>query len=132
MSWKPLRILVCGGRDFNDRGAVFRELDRLTTDEGELLPRNGTVIIHGACPTGADRWADEWAVINWCRCEEFPADWGVFGRSAGPRRNQRMIDEARPDLVVAFPGGRGTADMVKRASVARIPVLQILAQGAAA
>jgi hypothetical protein len=40
------------------------------------------------------------------------------GRAAGPRRNQRMLEDFRPDLVVAFPGGRGTAYMVRRAGLA--------------
>lgn len=53
---------------------------------------------------------------------------GVFprsatnGKAAGPIRNQRMLDEGKPDLVVAFPGGRGTADMVRRAKAAGVPV----------
>ena len=53
------------------------------------------------------------------------ADWAKHGRKAGPIRNQRMIDEGRPDLVVAFPGGTGTADMVERARVAGIRVIEI-------
>lgn len=126
---EPLRVLVCGGRDYADRDAVFRALDGLTgeiTDETPL----GTidlVVIHGACPTGADLWADEWAIINWSRFEEYPADWPKHGRAAGPIRNQRMIDEGRPDLVLAFPGGRGTADMVRRARAAGIEVREIAA-----
>lgn len=126
-----MRILVCGGRDFADRLAVIRELDRLTIDDGDMLPRRGTVIIHGACPTGADCWADEWAVVNWCQIDEFPADWATHGRAAGPIRNQRMIDEGKPDLVLAFPGGRGTADMVRRARAANITTIEVSqAQGA--
>ena len=52
--------------------------------------------------------------------ELFPADWKVRGRAAGHIRNQQMLDEGRPHLVVAFPGGRGTADMVRRARAAGI------------
>jgi len=54
----------------------------------------------------------------------FDADWKL-GKKAGPLRNQRMIDEGRPDLVVAFPGGKGTADMVRRAEAAGVKVLKI-------
>jgi hypothetical protein len=54
-----------------------------------------------------------------------PADWKAHGRAAGPIRNQRMIDEHRPELVVAAPGGRGTADMVRRARAAGIEVFEI-------
>ena len=47
--------------------------------------------------------------------EEFKADWDKFGRAAGPIRNAQMLREGKPDLVVAFPGGRGTANMVAQA-----------------
>lgn len=140
----PLRILVCGGRDYQDRSRVVLELDRLTIDEGDMMPRKGTVIIHGACRTGADRWADEWVVVNWCQFEEYPADWSnierpgavirrrkdgsLYDAAAGPFRNQRMIDEGKPDLVVAFPGKDGTADMVRRAAAAGVPTLVIQPQ----
>jgi len=121
MTW-AVRVLVCGGRDYADRQHVFREMDRIAgISETAPLGRNIT-IIHGACRTGADQWADEWAVLNWKQIDEFPADWQTHGRAAGPIRNQRMIDEGRPDLVVAFPGGSGTADMVRRAEKAGIPV----------
>jgi hypothetical protein len=124
-----MRVLVCGGRDYDDRNAVFRWLDantpRSVPDQyGNDMPL-GVTIIHGCCPTGTDRWADEWAVVNWCNIAEYPADWRTHGRTAGPIRNQRMIDDGKPDLVVAFPGGRGTADMVRRAEAAGIPVERI-------
>lgn len=120
-----MRILVCGGRDYRDRDAVFKWLDnntpRTEPDEyGNDMPKDVT-IIHGKCPTGADRWADEWAVVNWCGIEEYPADWRKHGRAAGPIRNQQMIDEGRPDFAVAFPGGNGTADMVRRLKKAGVP-----------
>jgi len=53
------------------------------------------------------------------------AKWSKHGRAAGPIRNQEMIDECKPDLVVAFPGGRGTADMVRRAKAAGIRVIEV-------
>lgn len=83
-------------------------------------------IIHGGA-TGADTAADEWAVVNWTGLTEFkvtPEEWKHLGRAAGPIRNQRMIDEGKPDLVVAFPGGTGTADMVRRAKRAGIEVIE--------
>lgn len=82
-------------------------------------------IIHGACRSGADLWADEWAVVNWTQIEEYPADWAKYGRAAGPIRNRRMISEGKPDLVLAFPGGRGTSDMVRRAELAGITVERV-------
>jgi hypothetical protein len=112
------RILVCGGRDFADRDAVFGALDLVKAATGSL-----TVIQGGAA--GADALAREWCakqpsihMIN------EPADWTAHGRAAGPIRNQKMLDEHKPDLVLAFAGGRGTADMVRRALVHGVKVVQ--------
>lgn len=125
------RILVCGGRDFADKGRVERFLNTVVY----LEP---VVIIQG----GADALAASWARTNKAcphEPETFKADWknverpgalikhgryGPYDALAGFVRNQRMIDEGRPDLVVAFPGGSGTADMVKRAHVAGVRVVR--------
>jgi len=85
------------------------------------------VIIHGAAK-GTDWMAHLYAGPgNPNRPLElsFPPDWITEGRRAGPLRNQRMIDEGKPDLVIAFPGGRGTADMVRRARKARVEVIEV-------
>jgi len=66
-----------------------------------------------------------WARIKEVAVQVFPADWETHGKAAGPIRNQRMLDEGRPDLVVAFPGGRGTSDMVARAKRAGVEVMMI-------
>jgi hypothetical protein len=58
-------------------------------------------------------------------CSVYMADWDGLGRKAGPIRNQRMLDEGKPDLVIAFPGGRGTADMVRRAREAGVEVVEL-------
>jgi hypothetical protein len=75
--------------------------------------RSGDVLIHGAAP-GADRLAAEIWQPQGGTIEAYPADWKAHGKGAGPIRNQRMLD-AKPDIVIAFPGGSGTADMVRRA-----------------
>jgi hypothetical protein len=67
----------------------------------------------------------EWAttkpeVQRWVCC----AEWDMYGPSAGPRRNARMV-EWKPDVVIAFPGNRGTADMVRQAKAAEIPVHKV-------
>lgn len=115
-----MKVLVCGGRDYNDRAKVFDELEILNAFNMELC-----VISGGA--TGADALAEEWARANIKRrngvsFHGFKADWKKHGKAAGPIRNQAMIDKGRPDLVLAFPGGRGTADMVERAKAAGIEV----------
>lgn len=109
------RVLVCGGRDFADRDAVYQTLT-------DYRP---SVVIQGGA-TGADRLAYEWA--RWARVsvQTFHANWKDHGKGAGPIRNQRMLDEGKPDIVIAFPGGRGTADMVRRAKIAGVEVREVL------
>lgn len=108
-----MRVLVCGGRDFEDHASLFAELDK--------LPRDGLVIIHGGA-RGADTLAELWAARAGVSRHRFPANWDRDGKAAGPIRNQRMIDRGRPDIVIAFPGGRGTADMIRKAEAAGVPV----------
>lgn len=112
------RILVCGGRDYNDQAMVFGALD-MQAEQGPI-----NAIIQGDCPTGADKLARMWAISRNEHYDCYPADWRAHGKAAGPIRNQRMLDEAKPTKVFAFPGGRGTADMVRRAKAAGVPVYQ--------
>ena len=113
-----MRVLVCGGRSFTDMDKVSRVL--ADADAQEEI----TLLIHGNA-RGADALAASWAIRNRILTLEYPADWATHAKSAGPIRNQRMLGASRPDLVIAFPGGRGTADMVKRARKAGIRVLEV-------
>jgi predicted Rossmann-fold nucleotide-binding protein len=110
-----MRILVCGGRDYQNISAVRHALQALHAKRGI------TLIIEGGA-LGADRLAREWAAISAIPCVTFDADWKTHGKAAGPLRNDRMIAEGKPDGVVAFPGGRGTADMAGKAEAAGIKV----------
>lgn len=101
-------VLVCGGRDFAAGEWLFREMDNLHAENPI------TLLIHGGA-RGADWLAGQWARKRSVPCRVFPADWKTHGTKAGPLRNQQMLEEGRPDLVVAFPGGRGTRDMLLRA-----------------
>lgn len=117
------RVIVCGGRDFastnmDERDFVYNTLNQLDATRGPFK-----VVIHG-CATGADEEGRIWAVGMGRLEAPFRANWRAHGRAAGPIRNQRMIDVGKPDAVIAFPGGRGTADMVQRAKLAGIPVFQ--------
>lgn len=111
-------ILVCGGRDWCDIRAMITEMDKIL-DMGPVA-----MLIHGGAQ-GADDEAECWAQWREIPVRQFKADWKTHGKAAGPIRNQQMIDEGKPDLVVAFPGGRGTADMVRRAKAANIHVIEI-------
>lgn len=110
-----MRIIVCGGRDYRDRNALFHALDRLHAKRGI-----GFLIVGGT--SGADYLAWQWADERNVPCGVYNADWKEHGRAAGPIRNQRMLDDGKPDGVVAFPGGNGTADMIVRAKGAGLTV----------
>ncbi|NDC22298.1 DUF2493 domain-containing protein [bacterium] len=111
-SKKPeYRVLVCGGRDYGKRW------DECHSKESEL------VIVHGAA-TGADSLASAWAKSKHIREMPFPADWSG-GRSAGIERNIEMLEESEPQLIIAFPGGNGTAHMVSLARKTKTPLLVI-------
>jgi hypothetical protein len=105
-----MRVLVCGGRN-HDVQSVLNGLDEL-----EILRGPIRVIIHGASGN-TDYAAGRWAMLQGIKVHTFKA--------AGPIRNQRMIDEGKPDLVVAFTGGYGTADMTRRAIDAGIEVIKV-------
>lgn len=114
-----MRVLVCGGRSYSDIERVYEVLDGVH----KLTPIS--CIIEGGA-MGADYLACRWSASRGLSDHSrFNADWELHGKSAGPRRNTRMIEEGKPDLVVAFPGGRGTADMVTKAEAAGIPVKRV-------
>ncbi len=113
------RVLVTGGRDYADAAAVALALEDI---HGGW---NGISVIIEGCATGADALAEVWAAGYGVPNEHFPADWTKYGRAAGPIRNQQILDEGRPTLVVAFPGGRGTANMVKKARAAGVRVVEV-------
>lgn len=112
------RILVTGGRDYEDVGAIYTTLSAIHAETPITLLING-----GA--TGADAISKVWAAGRRVAIKIYRADWQKHGKSAGPIRNQRMLDEGKPDLVVAFFGGRGTADMVRRAEAAGVEVRRV-------
>lgn len=122
------RILVCGGRDYNDRKTMFKALDDYCkglglSDNEQEMPFGVMVISGGA--SGADGLAIDWATVNFCSYHVFIADWQTHGKAAGPIRNKKMLDEGKPDVVIAFPGGRGTANMVKLAKEAGVKVVEV-------
>jgi hypothetical protein len=119
---EPQRVLVCGGRHFDHHWLIDKVLD----DLHRTKPIG--VLIHGGA-SGADFWAKQWAVKNNISSEEYPADWKREGRAAGPIRNARMLAEGKPDLVVAFPGNRGTASMCKLAHEQKVLVLRVINPG---
>lgn len=112
-----MKILVCGGRDYDNAAFVFSILDHLHA--GEPV----TELMQGGAP-GADALARDWAKARGIKRWVCHADWKAHGRAAGPKRNARML-EWKPDLVVAFPGGRGTQNMIAQARAAGVEVREI-------
>lgn len=113
------RVLICGGRNFDDLSVMSAVMMGFWREHGYPA-----AVIHGDA-AGADRCAGQWAERHGVKVEPYPADWERHGRAAGPIRNQQMLDEAKPDIVIAFPGGRGTTDMVRRAEAAGIEILRV-------
>ena len=107
------RILVCGGRAFEDYAFLRDVLDHYAP----------TVVIHGAA-RGADSLAHRWAQNRCVTVESYPADWRAHGKAAGPIRNAKMLAIGKPDLVIAFPGGNGTAHMAKIAEAKGVHVIR--------
>ena len=111
-----MKVLITGGRDFDDVGLLTETLDRLHAETPFAC------LIHGAAK-GADRLAGQWAQNNGVEEIACPANWKLHGRWAGPVRNKLMLEEHQPDLLVAFPGGKGTANMVGLAEKAGTKVV---------
>lgn len=116
-------VLATGGRGFCEirNGADHMNERRVLGLAMDFL--NPSSVIVGDA-SGADRWVKIWCRRRGVPYEEFTAEWGKLGKSAGPARNQRMIDRS-PNQVIRFPGGRGTADCVKRAVEAGIDVYEV-------
>ena len=111
-----MRVVVCGGRDFSNADFVFGRLDKLH----EQCPI--TELMQGGAK-GADALARDWARARGIKRWVCKADWDQYGKAAGPKRNARML-EWGPDAVIAFPGGRGTANMVKQSKAAGVKVIE--------
>src|SRR5262245_22424550 len=102
------RVLVTGSRNWNEPLKVIGVLyfiEQLWKDYWPLT------LVHGACPTGLDLIVDQHARSRPARwvVETHPAQWGLYGMAAGPRRNQEMVDMGA-DVGLAWMrlGSRGT------------------------
>jgi len=141
------RILVTGSRDFDDSDMLSLQLG-MAVGDGRRTGRP-VIVVHGDCPTGADRMADTLAEAHGIARDPRPADWQAPCRpecrpghrrrkgrgpeycpAAGNYRNQEMVD-TRPDVVLAFfkkgAANSGTSDCVRRAEKAKVPVRRFTA-----
>lgn len=116
------RVLVTGSRIFGRRAFLEEQLELTALDLGFT----GLVVVHGDCPSGADRFAHLWVkknAVNGVTEECHPAQWGQFGQKAGPIRNRAMVDLGA-DRVLAFPlkESKGTWGCIKLARDAGLDV----------
>lgn len=111
---------VTGGRDFYPSSPIYEAYLRSI-----LTVRNVTILVHGDC-RGADRWAAAIAESAGVRTCPMAADWERFGRRAGPLRNEFMSKVPGMSLLIAFPGGRGTAHCVSMFERAGVEVVGYL------
>ena len=138
-----MRVLVCGSRTYPDEMFVWYVLSGMYRghDCGWLLTHVTPFIVISGLADGADTYAKTWVencplhgppvgqpnTYEVCPVQllPFPADWKQYGKAAGPIRNQQMLDEGKPELVLAFVDkpvveSRGTWDMVQRARKAQV------------
>ena len=115
-----VRIIVAGSRDYKNYGQLADILDVLITKlQNRGIDKSDIEIVSGGC-RGADELGERYAKESYIRCSIFPADWGKYGRSAGPIRNDTMAKyavKADEGYLVAFPIGEsaGTRSMIKLA-----------------
>ena len=115
-----IRILICGDRHWSDELAIKRVMELLKSNFGNFTLIEGEAL-------GADKLAASIAKVDLnLPVMPFPAEWGLWGKAAGPRRNAKMLQEGKPHGVVAFHNdlstSRGTKNMVEQAMKAGLPV----------
>ena len=114
------RVLICGSRDYADRAKMVSIMSNLS-------PR--VTIIEGGA-RGADTMARNIAEMWGWEVIEYPANWKKFGISAGSMRNKQMLDEGKPDLVLAFYASKekskGTKNMVEQAKRVGVRVIEYI------
>lgn len=121
-----MKVLVYGGRTYVDAIRV----DQVLAGLHHIKPI--TLLIDGACHEGgADLLGHQWAVRNKIATARFWVDGALDGyhKRAPFHRNQRMLDESRPDFAVGFPGGPGTRDMRTRLRDAKVDQLIVRISG---
>lgn len=114
---------MCGGRNFSDEFSFYTNLRNIVAKIRSDTGCRAITIISGEA-RGADTMAKEFANTWDMPYIGYPADWNKYGKLAGHIRNKQMLEEGKPDLVVAFPGGRGTANMIEISKKAGVEVIE--------
>ena len=113
-------LLIAGGRDFDDAETFDRVVrEHIAGNEA------GTVIVEGGAK-GADSLAREYAKKNGMKYVEMKADWKKYGRAAGPKRNDEMIQliKEKNGTALYFWDGqsKGTKQCIESARRNGVPV----------
>lgn len=118
--WPFQTVLVTGARDWTNQHLIRAALTWVWNPN--------TLLLHGACRTGADALADECWTQWGGTTKPVPADWDRYGRHAGPIRNRQLADHGA-DMALAFvhPRARGTWGCVRLLRNAAIPTYLIRA-----
>lgn len=129
-----MRVLVCGGRAYANQHWIFTVLtcQHMLTPFTELIHGDAGNVRVTTMPDGldyeytlgADKLAGKWAESVEIPVRVFRANWRLHGGAAGPIRNGQMLRDGKPDLVIAFPGGRGTANMIQQARAAGVKIYE--------
>lgn len=99
---KPIKkVLVTGSRDWTNVSKIQNTLS-LQEDNNSTM-----ILIHGTA-SGADRIAEQYALSKGWKIESYPADWNTYGKSAGPRRNEKMVRESCPNVGLVFWKGNSS------------------------
>lgn len=109
-----MKIIVTGGRDYSDALKVHSTLDHF----------NPSTVIHGDC-SGADTLASDWAIKNNKIEISYPYPSGM-GKAGGPIRNRQMCEDHPDAMLLAFPGGKGTASCIREAKKLGMKVYEVL------
>ncbi len=105
------RVVIAGCRDYTDYDNAKKYIDYYIKN----IRKENDIIIVSGCANGADAIGERYAKENGLRVEKYPAEWGKYGKSAGPKRNEQMARVC--DFVICFWDGKskGTKSMIESA-----------------
>lgn len=111
-------VIVCGGRNYKNKENVYSILDTVNENiknNKEFFQNNTELKIINGGANGADLLSKLWAKDREVQLEVFLADWNAYGKFAGPLRNKLMFESSKPEIIIAFNGGKGTKNMIELA-----------------
>ena len=101
-----MRTIIAGSRTITDYKIIKNGMFEILI--------NPSVIISGTA-NGVDKLGEMWAKDNNIEVIRFPANWNLYGISAGHLRNIQMVEEGKAEAAIIFWDGisKGTQDMIR-------------------